>query len=411
MDFYDNHSQSTLPTNHTNDIYPPQSQYMSRANSYNSSGSSFVKKPGLTSEDSFQDAPQTKQSAEKPIVAEAPRRAWYLQLFPKSWPLRLFLATVVLETIIDLAIQGDIYSRISSIPHPEDDPSSQVRRTIVYLALFAFAHVFQLALAIEAVWQQNTLQFIFLIIFNLLFFVYSLIQAMEIRKIGADNQSGITSVPVLTLTIISHVVIGLSEVAFIGLGWQIWKELGWKVYKFLGADRNIKRIYMHYQIFLCLLRFDFFFSIGFSAQLVVFVLGRDDAEYFLTIGALPLGVLILIGGHFAARYENKWMMFGFMVGCVCATVYFTFKLFRIYGVIGEAYANGTHSLTTFAALSLLFLVLTFVWGCIVMHNFGRGLKKQMSKKHVAGHRRRNTSLTLDNKHFPMTSNPNRMSIE
>ncbi|KAG8810885.1 hypothetical protein FRC17_002716 [Serendipita sp. 399] len=389
---------------------------MSRTNSYNSSGSSFVKKPGLTSEDSFQETPQTKQSAGKPIVAEAPRRAWYLQLFPKSWPIRLFLATVVLETIIDLAVQGDLYTRLSAISDREsnpEDPSTQIRRTIVYLALFAFAHVFQLALAIEAVWQQNTLQFIFLIIFNLLFFVYSLIQSTEIRKLGADSQSGITSVPVTSLTIISHVVIGISELAFIGLGWQIWKEFGWKVYKFLGADRNIKRIYMHYQIFLSLLRFDFFFSIGFSGQLIAFVLGSDSdrAEYFLTIGALPLGCLILVGGHVAARYENKWMMFGFMIGCVCATVYFTFKLFRIYGIIGEPYKNGTHSLTTFAAVSLLFLILTFVWGCIVMHNFGRGLKEQMSKKHVAGHRRRGTSMTLDNKNFPMTSNPNRMSIE
>lgn len=280
----------------------------------------------------------------------------------------------------------------------------------VYLGLFAFAHVFQLAIAIEAVWQKNTLQFLFLTLFNFLFFVYSLIESAEVRGLQSYLQPGITNISVGTLTIISNVVLALSEIAFIAIGWQIWKEFGWKVYKFLGADRQIKRIFAHYQIYLSLLRFDMFFCIGFSAQLIAFLLtNTQDAEYYLTIAALPLGVILLIGGHFAARYENKWLMFSFMLGCICATVYFAYKLFRIYeGKDGE-YFDFFKSMTTFAALSLFFLIVTFVWGCIVMHNFGRGLKEQMAKK-LSGHRRRGTSTTLD-KHFPMTSNPNRMSIE
>jgi hypothetical protein len=199
-------------------------------------------------------------------------------------------------------------------------------------------------------------------IFNLLFFIYSLVEAVEIRNLGDDLGSGVTSIPVNTLTIISHVVLGVSELAFVAIGWQIWKEFGWKVYKFLGADRRIKRIFFHYQIFLSLLRFDFYFCVGFSVQLVFFVLqGRDDVEYFLTIAAVPLGILILIGGHFAARYENKWLMFSFMLGCVCAAVYFAYKLFRIYeGGSDSVYATVAKSLTLFgeyiSALASQFLI-------------------------------------------------------
>jgi len=354
--------------------------------------------------------PPLKATAEK--QSDLAKR-WATNLLPKSWPIRLFLATVVLETIIDLAVQADIYTRISSIPTVSQDNQSSARRVILYLALFAFAHVFQLLLAIEAVLQQNTLQFLFLTIFNLLFFIYSLVESVEIRNLGDDLGSGVTSIPVNTLTIISHVVLAVSELAFVAIGWQIWKEFGWKVYKFLGADRRIKRIFFHYQIFLSLLRFDFYFCVGFSVQLVFFVLqGRDDVEYFLTIAAVPLGILILIGGHFAARYENKWLMFSFMLGCVCAAVYFAYKLFRIYeGGSDSVYATVAKSLTLFASVSLFILIVTFIWGCVVMRNFGRGLKEQMAKKQVLAHRRRGTSLTLDNKHFPMTTNPNRMSIE
>jgi len=161
-------------------------------------------------------------------------------------------------------------------------------------------------------------------------------------------------------------------------------------------------------VFLSLLRFDMFFGIGFSAQLVFLVLDKADAEYYLTIGALPLGVLILVGGHFAARYENKWLMMSFMVGCVCGTVYFSYKLFRIYEGINKTFAGVYKSMTVFAALSLLFLILAFIWGCIVMRNFGRGLKQQMAK-YVPTHKRRATAAGVD--HFEMATARARMSIE
>lgn len=173
------------------------------------------------------------------------------------------------------------------------------------------------------------------------------------RALQALLRPGFTNISVDTLTVISHVVLGISEIAFIAIGWQIWKEFGWKVYKFLGADRQIKRIFAHYQIYLSLLRFDMFFCIGFSAQLIAFLLtNTQDPEYYLTIAALPLGVILLVGGHFAARYENKWLMFSFMLGCICATVYFAYKLFRIFEGKNGDYEAFFKSLTTFGMIPL-----------------------------------------------------------
>jgi hypothetical protein len=84
-----------------------------------------------------------------------------------------------------------------------------------------------------------------------------------------------------------------------------------------------------------------FFSVGSTGQLPFKVLNNDEAEYYLTIGALPLGVLVLVG---APRYKNRWPMMSFMVGCGCRTVY---TLFTIY--------EGTN--TTFPGrLSFVFIV-------------------------------------------------------
>jgi hypothetical protein len=131
-----------------------------------------------------------------------------------------------------------------------------------------------------------------------------------------------------TITKIIPVVIGLSEAAFIALGWKIYNEFGWKVYKYIGADRRMKKMYTLYQVFQCLVKFDVFFFVGFCVQFIGLVLekNKSDWEYYVTCAALPLSILLLIEGHLAARHENKWMMATFMSGCVGAMVYFVYKV-------------------------------------------------------------------------------------
>ena len=122
------------------------------------------------------------------------------------------------------------------------------------------------------------------------------------------------------------IVIAVSELAYILLGWKIYTEFGWKVYKFLGADRRIKKMYASYQIYECLIKFDVFFWAGFCVQFIVLVLQNNDWEFYVTCAALPLSLVLLVEGHLAARHENKWMMVTFMAGCVAALVYFVYKV-------------------------------------------------------------------------------------
>jgi hypothetical protein len=164
-------------------------------------------------------------------------------------------------------------------------------------------------------------------IFNALFLVYAIIQINEISTTLADANTGsIAKIPIDVLTTIIPVVISVAELAYIGLGWKIYHEFGWKVYKFLGADRTVKKMYANYQIFECLVKFDVFFWAAFSIQFIWLVLQRSDWEYYVTCAAFPLSTILLVEGHLAARYENKWMMATFMSGCVGAMVYFIFKV-------------------------------------------------------------------------------------
>lgn len=162
--------------------------------------------------------------------------------------------------------------------------------------------------------------------FNALFLVYAIIQRQEIQSSHLTDIDGISSIPVSALTTIMLVVIGVSELAYIAIGWKIYNEFGWKVYKFIGADRQMKRMYANYQVYQCIVKFDLFFFVGFSIMFIFLVLKKTQWEYWLTIAAIPVSIILLIEGHLAARYENKIMMATFMSGCVGAMVYFVYKV-------------------------------------------------------------------------------------
>lgn len=165
-------------------------------------------------------------------------------------------------------------------------------------------------------------------VFNALFLVYAIIQSSEVRNSlsSVSSQSGFSHIPVNALTTVLPIVIAIAELAYVTLAWTIYNEFGWKVYKFLGADRRIKKMFAVYQIFQCLVKFDVFFWVGFSVQFTFLVLDRNSWEFYVTCAALPLSIVLLVEGHLAARYENKWMMVSFISGCVGAMIYFSYKV-------------------------------------------------------------------------------------
>lgn len=174
--------------------------------------------------------------------------------------------TVAIEAII--LHLGDLFGSVFSFDSKQDGGESH-NVLPVYLGLFCLAHVFQIVLAVDAIFQQNMIQIIGLCMFNFLFLIYSVVQINEV-KTGFDEMSGHAAsqhkiVPIL-LTVVPC-VIGAAEFLFLVLSWKIYREFGWQVFKNLGADvrriwgsirvkssefttvsqRKIKKMYMKYQ--------------------------------------------------------------------------------------------------------------------------------------------------------------------
>ncbi|KAJ7042459.1 hypothetical protein C8F04DRAFT_78233 [Mycena alexandri] len=328
------------------------------------------------------------------------------KILPESMACRLYVLTVLIETTIDLAIEGELLIQINKNSTTSGDPVA-AKKMPVYLSIFALAHVFQFVMAVDAVYARNTLQFIALTIFNALFLVYAIIQISEIRQL--DTGAAIAShIPVNVLTTIIPIVIAIAEVAYIALGWKIYHEFGWKVYKFLGADRRIKKMYASYQIYECLVKFDVFFWVGFCVQFIWLVLLSHDWEFYVTWAALPLSLILLVEGHLAARHENKPMMYTFISGCAAAMIYFVYKLFKVLKFRNtDDFVLVWKTLTVFSVIAIILLIATIVFSLLVLQNFGRGLKDALVRK---GKGIEHSLATSPNHRRAASQNLNRMSI-
>ncbi|GAA5971403.1 hypothetical protein JCM11641_008340 [Rhodosporidiobolus odoratus] len=242
----------------------------------------------------------------------------------------------------------------------------------VYLGLFVLAHVTQLVLAVDAIVAKNTIQVVALLLFNTLFLVYAVVQIHEIRNLVNGNvlQVLVWFIPGM---------ISLTEATYVLTIWPIYKEFGWQVFKKIGADRRIKKCYAWYQVFICILKFDFFFFIAFSLQLVFLVPTQTAAERWITVAALPVTLVILFLGYLAVKREHKGYFWGFLAGCGAGCAYFVYKLFIIYRDRERDYRLVFKSLTVFASLCLAALLWTTTCCFICYRHFGRGLKYHMMK--------------------------------
>jgi hypothetical protein len=329
-----------------------------------------------------------------------------------------FLITTVVQAVIVLAIESYLFANFqeSLTPHIKATPLSKTIPT--YLTLFIFGFLYQLVLVYDSLRLKNTIQVIGLCAYNGGMLIYSSIQYDQINK-AIEKLTALNEIqagdPIWTdirpYLIASPCIIALFTVIMSYIAWQLYREFAWDIWKHISADLRMKRRYLTFQIYIALLKFDFFFFLGFAVQFLVIVTGLATAEYALTIAAVPITVIILIMAAFWTRRENTFGMIGTIFLFFCGLAYFIFKLARMYEPSKEQfYLPVRKSLTSFAVITIVLIVLTIANAIMCTANFGKGLKPHIMKRNSSSEdgEKISTELPEFSKQGPVSS---RMTID
>ncbi|PWW75063.1 hypothetical protein C7212DRAFT_352966 [Tuber magnatum] len=359
-----------------------------------------------------------------------------------SWS---FLLLAVVQSCAVLGFEGYIFAAFQNNLHQDyinkkgsDFQKAQTRTIPTYLTLFIFGHLFLVVLCYDALRLKNTIQVIGICIFNAALLIYAAIQMDQIHDantfltdlgIGPEpDTKGIRKNiwPTIQPSLIAiPCVIALSTVLMCVICWKLYDEFAWTIYKHISADLKMKERYLKFQIFIALLKFDFFFFVGFTVQFIVIVastsgylkgggskLGNTDKDYefFLTIAVLPLTIAFLVLAAWCTRREKKIPMVFIIIIFFAALAYFVFKLVRMYhGNFVQSYKPARRSLTTFAVITLILIILTIANAIACVMNFNKGLKPHITRRRMTDEEEKHSMTEMTNHAAqPM---PSRMTID
>ncbi|KAJ5461572.1 uncharacterized protein N7458_003124 [Penicillium daleae] len=304
------------------------------------------------------------------------RRSIYI---PNTLWTRSFATAVVLETLATVGIESWVFvSMLNQLDKIEK--GSATLRIRSFLGLYIFALLYELALSYDALRRKNTFQLIGLCICNFGLFTYGILQMKEIKETVTEVVADTTRSDKIwgmyqIELILVPVFLGLGTAIMIFVTWKLRAEFSWSIYKDISADLRMNRRYTVYQVYIALLKFDWFFIFGTQLQILLSIQDFKNEEFLINAAMVPVAIIALsLSALFCRREKTKslFVMMILMVGILTSIIRTMFKMYLSGDNSGLS--SFKTSLTLFAAIATFLILSTLVNSVWCMLNFHKGLK-------------------------------------
>ncbi|KAK6464231.1 hypothetical protein DFJ63DRAFT_311531 [Scheffersomyces coipomensis] len=316
----------------------------------------------------------------------------YTKRFPQfNTSARIFMIISIISAVIVILLE--VYILVMIHLHETDFAVSKYTEISMYVAIFVFAMIFQILLTYLGITTKNYLLIIMLLMFYGCMIIFCGIQyhesrlTLEIYMVNEDSKR-------LSIRIINIVMIGLTAILFLVqvviFQFRLRKSLEFSRYYKIGANLKIRRMYNIFQIHRSLVIFEGFFFIGFLIQSLVIIdtnVNTTPKQFILTVTAFPVSLIILIMSDFATCREYLYLTIFTTCGFLLGLTFIIFKFVSIYtkydiaygaDIIPGSYFPGRISLTIFAVVNIVLILISVIFEVLSAMNYDKGLKVKLS---------------------------------
>ncbi|RIB30359.1 hypothetical protein C2G38_2238304 [Gigaspora rosea] len=243
--------------------------------------------------------------------------------------------------------------------------------------LFQF---FQMYFGFNALFHEQSFQLIAIVVFDLGWALYGIGQPLTM-KYFRDRFDKITTCHLvdhdltfryydIPYTVIYFVLALISTF----ISFKLYQQFGWNIYKKIGADLEIKKLYMKRLVSTTLLKYElYFFLLFLMLNGIRWIDLYDDdptAKAYWNYHSFEsiLVFFVALLAYQSIRLEWKIGMYIFFV------LWITYILDAIL-VVGASALVHWYFLTFWALLFIILALATIVYGFMLMKGFGKGLKK------------------------------------
>ncbi|CAG8466520.1 4381_t:CDS:2, partial [Dentiscutata heterogama] len=222
-----------------------------------------------------------------------------VRLNESKWT-KLFMLTSILQAIAIIILELRVYTRnnstgqsLSTIGSISDEMTANAsciyQPSYVRLnnikdenLIFIFFQIFQVWFCFSAMYNQNSMQVIAIVVINFLFALNGIIQWVEVKKWFTDFDLDCPGRLPLHTQFVKYdlpliIALFLFSIAMGFLCWKLYRQYGWNIYKKIGADVEMQTTYRTYLIYLLLLKLDAMFILGLSIEALnvyVYTIGK-----------------------------------------------------------------------------------------------------------------------------------------